>query len=190
MCLVFANTHKHVLDLALIIGLGVLYPLVHQANAWLFAFAEISPNIGLIYLPAFLRLLNVLVLGKFKGTLAGLIGGSILLLFNTHDPLPLGVVNMLCSSAGPVLAVLLFEHWRQRSVNLLSLQDLGLVTLIYCLANATLHHFAWVWMAPDHLRSPTQVLWMVIGDLVGTLIGAYLLKWAAERMLPPPSRPT
>lgn len=179
--------HKQLLDFALIIGLGILFPLLHKANSWLFAFAEITPNIGLIYLPAFLRLLNVLVLGKFKGTLAGLLGGFILLVFNDQDPVPLSVVNMLCSSAGPVLAVLLFEHWQKRAVNLLSLRDLGLVTLIYCLANAVVHHFAWALIAPDHLRAPQQVLWMVIGDLAGTLIGAYLLKWTAQRLRPPPT---
>jgi len=182
---VLSGAHKHLFDFALILALGVLFPLLHKANGWLFAFAEISPNIGLIYLPAFLRLLNVLVLGKFKGTLAGLLGGFILLQFNDLDPVPLSVVNMLCSSAGPVLAVLLFEHWRGRSVNLLSLKDLGLVTLIYCLTNATLHHFAWALIAPGHLREPQQVLWMMIGDLLGTLIGAYLLKWAAARLQPP-----
>lgn len=182
---VLNHAHKNLLDIALIIALGILFPLLHKANAWLFAFAEISPNISLIYLPAFLRLLNVLVLGKFKGTVAGLLGGLILLALNAQDPLLLGVVNMLCSSAGPVLAVLVFEHWHKKPVKLVSLKDLGQVTLLYCLANALVHHFAWALIAPDQLRSTEQVLWMVIGDLTGTLIGAYLLKWGAERLKPP-----
>lgn len=175
-------TPPKLLDLGLVIGLGILYPLVHTANGWVFSFAEISPNIGLIYLPAFLRLLNVLVLGKFKGTLAGLLGGLILLAADTEHPLPLAVVNMLCSSAGPLVAVLLFEHWRQRPVNLVSLADLGMVTVIYCVANALLHHFAWALVAPHMLGAPGQVLGMVLGDLVGALFGAYLLKWSAERL--------
>jgi hypothetical protein len=170
------------LNVALVIGLGLLFPLVHIANGWLFSFAAVSPDVGLIYLPAFLRLLNVLVLGKFKGTVAGLLGGLILLAVQDRHPLPLELVNMVCSSAGPLVAVLLFEFWRQRRVNLLSLADLGLVTLIYCLANAISHHFAWALMAPHMLGSPTQVLWMVTGDLIGALIGAYLLKWTAERL--------
>ncbi len=169
-------------DIAPIVGLGLAYPLVHLANAWVFSFAELSSNIGLIYLPAFLRLLNVLVLGKFKGTLAGLLGGLVLLLNNTEQPLDLKLVNMLCSSAGPLVAVLLFEHWRRRPVHLASLADLGAVTLIYCLANALLHHFAWALMAPAMLGSPGQVLAMVMGDLIGALIGAYLLKWTAGRL--------
>lgn len=138
----------------LILGLGILYPLIHTANSWLFSFAEISPNVGLVYLPAFLRLLNVLLLGKFKGTVAGLLGGLLLLLMDGDALTPLRLANILCSAAGPLLAVLLFEHWRHRQVNLVSLKDLGQVTLIYCLINALIHHFIWAMLAPQELRSP------------------------------------
>ena len=51
------------------------YPLIHVANGWIFSSLEITPNVGLIYLPAFIRMLNVLVLGKVKGTLATALGG-------------------------------------------------------------------------------------------------------------------
>lgn len=185
ICAVLSSAHKQLFDIALIIGLAIVFPLLHEANSWLFAFAEISPNIGLIYLPAFLRLLNVLILGKFKGTLAGLLGGMILILVNDEALTTLNLANVVCSSAGPLIAVLLFEHWHKRSVNLLSLKDLGQVTLIYCLANALVHHLAWALISPSHLRSPEQVLWMVIGDLLGTLAGAYLLKWTAGRLRRP-----
>ena len=62
----------------LIIALAELFPVVHIANGWLFKFAEITPHISLIYLPAFLRLANVLVLGPRNGTLATLLGGVLL----------------------------------------------------------------------------------------------------------------
>lgn len=180
--------HPKLFDLALIIGLGILYPVVHLANAWLFSFAEVSPNIGLIYLPAFLRLMNVLVLGKLRGTVAGLLGGVLLVLADpSPDPLLLRAANIACSAAGPLIAVLLFEHWRKRPVNLLSLPDLAQVTVLYCLANALVHHLVWALIAPQNFRSPDQVLWMILGDMLGTLIGAYLLKWGLGRM--PPARP-
>lgn len=181
----------HLLDLALIIGLGILFPLVHLANGWLFAFAELSPHVALIYLPAFLRLMNVLVLGRLKGTLATVLGVVLLLgTFPEHD----GVewVNIACSAAGPLLALMVFERWRQRPVVLTSLRDLTTVTLIYCLANALLHHLSWALMLPEPVGSLGDVASMVVGDLVGALLGAYLLKWVASRMrwpgqrLPPP----
>ena len=170
-------------DLLLILGLGLAYPLVHVANGWLFSFAEINSNIALVYLPAFLRLLNVLLLGKFKGTLAGLLGG-LLLMFTTFagDPTWLRLANLLCSVAGPLVALLVFERWQRRPVNLVSLPDLAMVTLIYCLANTLLPHLAWAFLAPHLLGQPPQIVWMFTGDLVGTLIGAYLLKWTAGRL--------
>jgi hypothetical protein len=169
-------------DTLLILGLGLLYPVMHTANRWLFSFAELSPNVALIYLPAFLRLLNVLMLGKLKGTLATLLGGFFLLLINAHDPLALKITHMLASAASPLLALVAFEHWRKRPVNLLSLSDLALVTLTYCLANSVIHHFLWAAFFPEHLGTPQQMLTMAVGDLTGALIGAYLLKWAAQRM--------
>lgn len=170
------------LDVLLIIGLALAFPLLHLANSWMFSFLEISPNIALIYLPAFLRLLNVLVLGKLRGTVAGLLGGALLILgTDSSDPMALRVTNMVCSSASPVVALLLFEHWRRRAVHLRSLPDLAQLTLVYCLINAVMHHLAWAVMAPQNLRSPEQMLWMTIGDLAGTLIGAYVLKWVAGR---------
>ena len=177
-----ASRRRIVTDALLVLGLGLVYPLVHTLNHWVFSFAEINPNVALVYLPAFLRLLNVLLLGKVKGLLAGLLGGVVIFLSNQQDPLLLRVVNMLCSAAGPVLAVLIFEQWFRRSVSLVSLRDLSVVTVIYCLANALLHHFAWVLLAPQLLGTPQQMIYMVIGDLIGALIGAYLLKWSAERL--------
>ena len=175
--------HIRVFDLALILGLGIAFPLVHQMNSWMFSFAEITPSVGLVYLPAFLRLLNVLVLGKFKGTVAGLLGGALLLLLHpSEETLSIQLVNMLCSSAGPLLAVLTFERWRQHPVDLVSLKDLGIVTLIYCVANSLLHHFAWSMVAPHLLGTPQQMIWMFFGDLIGALIGAYLLKCGASRL--------
>lgn len=170
------------LDTLLIIGLALAFPLLHQANSWMFSFLEISPNVALIYLPAFLRLLNVLLLGKLRGTVAGLLGGALLILAtDSSDPMALRITNMVCSSASPVVALLLFEYWRRRGVELRSLPDLAQLTLLYCLINAVLHHLAWAVMAPQNLRSPEQMLWMTMGDLAGTLIGAYALKWIVGR---------
>jgi hypothetical protein len=166
----------------LILGLGLLFPLVHTANGWLFSFTELSPNVSWIYLPAFLRLLNVLVLGKLKGTLATLLGGMVLLGVDKQDnTLLLDAAHILSSAAGPLLALLVFEQLRGRPVNLISLADLALVTLLYCLFNSLLHHFAWAVLSAQSL-SPQHMLLMALGDLTGALIGAYVLKWSVLRL--------
>ena len=167
----------------LIIGLGLLFALVHIANDWLFAFTAFSPNVSLIYLPAFLRLLHVLVLGKIRGTLATLLGGLVLLVADNPDtPLQFEVVNILCSAAAPLLAMLAFEQIRARHVSLTSLNDLVLVTLIYSLFNSLLHHFAWTVFSEQPLGTAQQMMMMALGDLTGAMLGAYVLKWTALRL--------
>jgi hypothetical protein len=66
-------------------------------------------------------------------------------------------------------------------VNLQSLKDLGFVTLGYCMANAIVHHLVWSLFDPRQLVVPQQLLWMMLGDFNGALIGAYALKWTASR---------
>jgi hypothetical protein len=167
----------------LIIGLGLLFALVHMANDWLFAFTSFAPNVSLIYLPAFLRLLHVLVLGKIRGTLATLLGGLVLLVLgNPDNSLQIDAVNILCSAAAPLLAMLVFEQIRARQVRLTSLADLVLVTLIYCLFNSLLHHFAWAVFSEQPLGTAQQMMMMALGDLTGALMGAYVFKWSASRL--------
>jgi hypothetical protein len=156
------------------------YPLLHMANDCIFGFLEITPSVSLIYLPAFLRLLNVLILGPVWGTLATAIGGIFLMLV-LGDTSFVGLLNVLCSASGPLLAVMVFRFYTGRDLNLKSLKDLGLVTLGYCLVNAMMHHLVWTWFDPAQLIAPQQVWWMMLGDFNGALIGAYALKWTATR---------
>lgn len=155
---------------------SVFFFLIHIANGWVFRFVEISPHIGLIYLPAFLRLANVLILGTVSGTLATLLGGLLLMQY-TDEATAAAMLNSLCSAAGPLVALSLFRLHAKREVELTSLKDLTLLTLVYAITNALLHHALWTWLEPATLVSPLQVLWMILGDLSGALLGAYIMKW-------------
>jgi len=167
-------------ELFLILLSAFVYASLHLLNAWIFSSLEITPHVSLIYLPAFIRLLNVLVLGKVRGTLATALGGIFLMqVFSDHSLI--GFLNVLCSAAGPLLAVLVFRFYTGRDVRLLSLKDLGTVTIGYCIANAIVHHLVWMLFDPRQLVAPHQLLWMMLGDFNGALIGAYALKWAATR---------
>ena len=167
-------------EILLIPLLALLFALAHAGTVHFLGFAEISPHVTLIYLPAFLRLLHVLLLGKFRGTLATALGG--ILLMQSQDGIHLvGLMNVACSASGPLLALWLFERIHGRPVCLNSLKDVGLVTLVYCFANAGVHHMLWTIFEPGQLASPQTVVWMMLGDLNGALIGAYVLKWTASR---------
>jgi hypothetical protein len=167
-------------DICLLLLSAAFYPFLHLANAWTFSSLEITPHVNLVYLPAFLRMVNVLLLGIFRGTVATALGGMFLMLV-LQDTSVIGFLNVLCSASGPMLAVLVFQFYTGREVSLLSLKDLAIVTVGYCIANAVVHHALWAMLDPAQLVAPPQVLWMMLGDLNGALIGAYALKWAATR---------
>lgn len=164
----------------LIIVFAILFPMTHMASGWLFKFAEITPHIGLIYLPAFLRLANVLILGPRNGTLATLIGGALLMrIFNDNSLV--GLLNIVCSASGPLVALSIFKAYTHRNFELTSLKDLGALTVMYAIANALLHHLMWSVLDSSQLAEPIQVLWMILGDIFGALIGAYVMKWAISK---------
>ncbi len=163
----------------LVAALAAIYPLVHIFNGIAFKFAEITPHIGLIYLPAFLRLFNVLILKPRDGTLATLLGGVLLMQY-FNDSTVVGLLNVACSAGGPLVALYLFKLHHKRKVKLTSLRDLTVLSLIYAPANALLHHLVWSQLDPSQLAEPVQVLWMTLGDLFGALLGAYILKWGVQ----------
>lgn len=161
---------------ALVIVFAVIFPLAHILNGWVFGWISISSHIGLIYLPAFLRLANVLILGRLNGTLATLLGGMLLMGY-THESPAVAFLNSLCSAGGPLLALVFFKWHTGRNVELTSLKDLTLLTLVYAVSNALLHHAMWSVLDRSMLDEPVQVLWMIVGDILGALLGAYLMKW-------------
>ena len=174
------------LELLLLPCFALLFVLLHFMTGWLFGFAELTPNVSLIYLPAFMRMLSVLVLGKFRGTVATLLGGMLLMVFLESVSLT-GLANVFCSAAGPLLALWTFERFNGQAVKLTSLKDLSVVTVAYCVANALIHHAVWLAFDLKELGSGVQIFWMMVGDLNGALLGAYLLKWTVSRFgLPMP----
>lgn len=170
------------IEVIIFVASAIAYPLVHLFNGWLFSFAEITPHIGLVYLPAFLRLLNVLVLGPVKGTLATYTGGLLLLLMVGSSGSMVEFMSIACSAGGPLAAVLVFQATKGRPAQIGSLPDVAVVALIYCAANALLHHLMWSFFEPSQLSGPLNMFWMALGDFNGALLGAYALKWIAGRL--------
>ena len=160
---------------------AVLFPLVHFFNAWAFEFVEFSNHISLIYLPAFLRLANVLVLGQAWGTLTTALGGVLLAAWNNNVTWVEGV-NVLASSTSGLVSVWLFQIIKERPVHLLDLKDLVQLVLLYALNNALLNHVAWTLVEQDALITVHQLPMMVIGDFFGAMLGALLFNWVARKL--------
>ena len=157
---------------------GALYAIVHIANGWLFHFLELTDHINFIYLPSFLRVINVLVLGMLWGTL-GTATGGLILFFYFQDSALLSTLNTAASASCAVLSLWLLQILQQRPLALTKLNDLLKLALMNALLNALLHHSVWALLDPSQLVSSTQVAYMVIGDINGSIVGALLLRWLA-----------
>ncbi len=160
---------------------AVLFPLVHVFNGWAFDAFEFSHHISLIYLPAFLRLANVLVLGQAWGTLTTALGGVLLAIWNNNVTWVEGM-NVLASATSGWLSVWLFQIIKERPVRLLEMKDLLQLVMLYALMNALLNHVAWTLVEQDALITVHQLPMMVIGDFLGAMLGALLFSWGAKKL--------
>ncbi len=160
---------------------AVLFPLVHVFNGWAFDAFEFSHHISLIYLPAFLRLANVLVLGQAWGTLTTALGGVLLAIWNNNLTWVEGM-NVLASATSGWLSVWLFQIIKERPVRLLEMKDLLQLVMLYALMNALLNHVAWTLVEQDALITVHQLPMMVIGDFLGAMLGALLFSWGAKKL--------
>lgn len=161
---------------------GVLFCSSHLLNHWLFQHIEISDHINLVYLPAFIRVASVLILGLMWGTLGTAIGGLLLLNWSPDANLWIGVANLCVSASVAAVAVLVLQLLLQRRLSVTRLSDLLRLSVLYALLNALLHHALWSVLDTSQLLYPSQVLEMVIGDVNGVVIGALLLRWGARKI--------
>jgi hypothetical protein len=170
---------KDVLLISLL--MGGLFCALHLLNGWVFQFVAFSQHISLIYLPGFLRLANVLILGLVWGTAATAFGGLLLAGFWSNESLFLSLCNLCVSATSALLAVLLMRALQGRKIALSRLMDLLQLALLYALLNALVHHLLWTYLDPSQLIAPVQLLYMVVGDINGAVIGALVLRWVARK---------
>lgn len=157
-----------------------LFALTHLANAWLFDHISVSNHINWIYLPAFLRVAYVLILGPIWGFAAIFVGSS-LLGANFEENLLQASLNAGASAVSPVVALGLFKLLKERQLRIAQPSDLVQMCLLYALLNAVVHHFIWAYLQPEQLLSVSQLPIMIVGDLLGALLGAFLFTWVMRR---------
>jgi hypothetical protein len=164
--------------LVLAICAGVLYCAMHMLNAWLFKYLEFSDHISFLYLPSFLRLANVLVLGLVWGTFGTAIGGILLLFTITwQETWVLAIANIFVSAGSAALAVTVMQVLQKRKLALTRLSDLLQLAVLNALLNSLTHHAVWSVLEPALLVDPNQLPYMLMGDINGAIVGALLLRW-------------
>lgn len=173
-------THSKNLSIYILVAVAAgLYCLTHLANSWLFSWFEVSEHINFVYLPSFLRLANVLVLGMLWGTCATAFGGMLLFIWSS-DNLALSVCNMLVSASSAALAVVLMQFMQKRTLAMTLVSDLLKLALLYSVLNALAHHALWSVLDTSQLIESNQLMYMVIGDINGAILGALALRWLAS----------
>ncbi len=167
--------------LVLTLSAGALYCAMHMLNAWLFKYLEFSEHISFLYLPSFLRLANVLVLGMVWGTLGTAIGGVFLLFTVTwQETWVLAIANIFVSAGCAALAVIVMQILQKRKLALTRLSDLLQLAVLNALLNSLIHHAVWSVLEPSLLVDANQLPYMLVGDINGALVGALILRWLAR----------
>ena len=167
--------------LALSVCAGVVYCATHTLNAWLFKYLEFSDHISFLYLPSFLRLVNVLVLGLVWGSLGTAIGGALLMFtMSWQEPWPLAIANILVSAGCAALSVAVMEILQKRKLALTRLSDLLKLAVLNALLNSLIHHAVWSVLEPSLLVNVNQLPYMLMGDINGAVVGALMLRWLAR----------
>ena len=169
------------LDKAVLMLIGSLvYMSTHLANLWVFEFWEVTPNISWVYLPSFLRLANLLILGPIWGTFATALGGAELIFLSEQGFNGLAWLNVLASCSSAVAAYGLLRLITHRPVALTQLKELLLLAVVYTLINPSLHFILWHLVQAYTDTSLKDFVAMAVGDLAGAVLGSMLFVWVVR----------
>jgi hypothetical protein len=156
------NPQRVLQELQWVAGFAAAFMLLHWLSMQAGPLFDIIPgSISLLYLPAFLRVVSIMVAG-----IPGVIGiglGGFLMSWAYHDrPALLSLAETTAACLAIVLA-----HAALR-------QAMGVarppITLgVYCACNAVIHGLIWGLLDVDFTLAPWQLSLMMVGDLLGVV---------------------
>ena len=163
--------------MASILITAVNYFVFYQFNDWLFASLELHAGANWIYLPAGLRLLCTLLLG-IEGAIGIFIASLAISLSNlVHIDFTTMLVSSVISAGMPFLAYRAALHFGMSpSLEHLSVKILFVLTFLYALLNSASHSI-WYRLRDISSDSLGTFFVMFIGDLIGTLLIIYAIKF-------------
>ena len=170
----------------MVVGTAILFLATILLNELLFTHLEFAPGINMIYLPAGVRLLSVLLFAE-AGAIGLLLASWYVCFFHffPNDPLR-SFAGGILSSLAPYLAYrALLASGIGASLRGMSGQRLFCFALLFSVMSPAMHH-AWFALMGD------QDLWkgfvvMFTGDLAGTLIVLYSARLALHVFWPTPA---
>lgn len=161
------------------IGVAIAWTLLFKLNMWAFKSLEVNHFVSWIFLPAFIRILSVLLFGWAAVT--GLIIGAII----TSNPADIGhttpYVLALISGVGPMIAVRFCEYVLKLPPTLIGIRPshLFIFAITGAFVNVSLngYYFA-LHQLPSH--PITCLSPMFIGDMLGSIIMLYVASFTLK----------
>lgn len=163
----------------------VVWIVSFELNETLFAVAQYSIVANLIFLPAMLRPLAVLLFGP-AGVLGLFLGAVVTFPMSSLDTASL-IAVCAASSIPAWLAIQLVHKMPSFSYQLgnelagLELKTILVIAVLSAALSASAHYYAF-WFVPQTDHSFEQLVSMFIGDTIGSLIVLYLIS-AGLRLL-------
>jgi hypothetical protein len=160
------------------LGFAVLFVLLWQINTLVSPLFDVVPDrVSLVFLPAFARVVAVVVAGG-AGVFGILLGSLFVGLVLVGDTLVMALSNALSSALAPVLA-----YWVLRRLGTfdfvrgdgLTWSSFMALTVLCGLMNALVHGAVWSGQQAMS-QSLVNLVSMTIGDLVGVVLGLSLVK--------------
>lgn len=155
---------------------GGLYVLAFSMNILAAPWLDIVPGqIALIFFPAFIRVMAVLVAG-FAGVL-GIVAGSFLVcIFLLHQPLLESIWVSLASGLGIMLACWIMRRASREETLPITLPVLLAISVLYSAINALIHGLTWWFLGINEQVTQIELSFMMMGDLIGVVLMFYLLR--------------
>lgn len=173
------------------IGCAVLYFSAYWFTQYITEISQVIPDrISLVYIPAFVRVVSILVAG-LAGLLGIFLGTMAVSLLILGDPLSLASANALASAAGIGVSYwLLLKALGQPSLPL-NLPVLVLLTVLYSTFNAMTHGLVWDVIGMSDGLTLTDLSLMMLGDLTGVVLMYFVVRLVIRffRRLKQPSVP-
>jgi hypothetical protein len=148
----------------------------YEVNSWIDPWVSVvDSRVSLVFLPAFFRVVAVLVAG-LAGAL-GLMLGALVIGLSNGDPFLAALPQAFFSALAPCLAVYLLRIALKRSVLPFDMATLLLLAALTSIFSAALHGLFWAEFEPDTLVwGVDTVTLMMVGDLVGVILGFLTLR--------------
>lgn len=159
---------------------ALAFVVAYEVSSWLDPWVSVvDSRVSLVFLPAFFRVAAVLVAG-LAGAL-GLFLGALFIGLAHGDSLAVVLPQATFSALAPCLAVYLLRMALRRAMLSFDLVTLLLIGALTSIFSALLHGVFWASFQSDILVwGADTITLMIIGDLIGVLLGFFLLSLAVR----------